>query len=81
MKKYAQFITENKGRTFDTRYYYAVYTNARLKEITGPYKSEDSAWYDHGGDMDEILKGDEIQNLMNKGKYKDYTLRLMDKPV
>lgn len=83
MKTYSQFIAENKGKTFDPRYHYAVYTHSRISggHITGPYKSEASAYDDHGGDMDEIHKGDKIQHLMNKGMYKDYTHKFYHKPV
>lgn len=69
------------GGELDDRYYYAVYTHTNLKEITGPYKSEQSAWHDHGGDMDEILRGDALKQQLQKGKYKGYTIRLHAKPV
>lgn len=72
---------DESEKGLDDRYYYAVYTHTNLKEITGPYKSERSAWHDHGGDMDEILRGDALKQQLQKGKYKGYTIRLHAKLV
>ena len=60
-------------RTIDPEGWYGIYQ----KRIVGPYPSEKEAYHDYGGDWDDILMGAELIKRLNKGEYKDFTLKAM----
>lgn len=66
-------------RTIDPKGWYGIYTHERLKQklIVGPYPSEKEAYHDYGGDWDNIFMGTELIKRLNKGEYKDFTLKAM----
>ena len=66
-------------RTIDPEGWYGIYIHERLKQkhIVGPYPSEKEADHDYGGDWDNIFMGAELIKRLNKGEYKDFTLKAM----
>lgn len=66
-------------RTIDPKGWYGIYIHERLKQkhIVGPYPSEKEAYHDYGGDWDNIFMGAELIKRLNKGEYKDFTLKAM----
>lgn len=67
-------------RTIDPKGWYGIYTHERLKQkiVVGPYPSKKEAYHDYDGDIaywDDIFMGAELIKRLNKGEYKDFTLK------